>query len=146
MKNIRTRGFTLIELLVVIAIIGILSTVILASLNTARNKGTYSAIKASLHTVQTQAELYYNNNNKYGSVTATSSAGSTACIGNDMFADPTIVAAIQSIRGNGATSIQCGIGCSGGICFDVIVQSPAGNWCVNSLGIATGTQTTSVSC
>jgi prepilin-type N-terminal cleavage/methylation domain-containing protein len=53
------RGFTLIELLVVIAIIGILSAVVLASLNTARAKGTDASIKSDLNTVQTQAALDY---------------------------------------------------------------------------------------
>lgn len=55
----RERGFTLIELLVVIAIIGLLSSVILASLNGARNKGADAAIKSQLKSVQAQAELVY---------------------------------------------------------------------------------------
>ena len=52
-------GFTLIELLVVIAIIGILSSVVLASLNTARGKGSDAAVKASMANSRAQAELFY---------------------------------------------------------------------------------------
>jgi len=54
------KGFTLIELLVVIAIIGILSSVVLASLNTARDKGTDAAIKAEVQGMRAEAEIVYN--------------------------------------------------------------------------------------
>ncbi|MFT5179669.1 MAG: prepilin-type N-terminal cleavage/methylation domain-containing protein [Candidatus Paceibacteria bacterium] len=63
------KGFTLIELLVVIAIIGILSSVVLASLNTAREKGDDAAIKSNLANARVQAALFYDDNsNSYTNV------------------------------------------------------------------------------
>lgn len=60
----RTRkGFTLIELLVVIAIIGILSSVVLASLNIARAKARDAKRLADLKQLQVALELYANDNN-----------------------------------------------------------------------------------
>lgn len=53
------KGFTLIELLVVIAIIGILSSIVLVNLNTARNKAKDVAIKGDLATLRVAAEMWY---------------------------------------------------------------------------------------
>ncbi len=60
MKN---RGFTLIELLVVIAVIGILASVVLASLNSARGKARDARRLSDMKQLQTALELYYD---KYG--------------------------------------------------------------------------------
>ena len=62
MKKNFKAGFTLIELLVVIAIIGILASVVLASLNSARAKGADAAIKSGLANARAQAEIFYDGN------------------------------------------------------------------------------------
>ncbi len=75
-KTYLQRGFTLIELLVVIAIIGVLSSVVLASLSTARNKGKATAVKSGLASLRTQMEIKANGTN-YG--TGTVGVGDDAC-------------------------------------------------------------------
>jgi prepilin-type N-terminal cleavage/methylation domain-containing protein len=62
-KKTFARGFTLIELLVVIAIIGILASVVLASLNTARDKGTDAAVQSSINNVRAQANIFGSQSN-----------------------------------------------------------------------------------
>ena len=56
------RGFTLIELLVVVAIIGLLSSVVLASLNTARSKSRDAKRVTDLKQIQLALELYADQN------------------------------------------------------------------------------------
>ncbi len=55
----RTRGFTLIELLVVVAIISLISSVVLASLNTARAKARDTKRKQDMVQLRNALESYY---------------------------------------------------------------------------------------
>lgn len=68
MRSSDKKGFTLIELLVVIAIIGILSSIVLASLNGARQKGRDARRIADIKQIQLALELYYSANGYYPSV------------------------------------------------------------------------------
>jgi type II secretion system protein G len=54
----KRKGFTLIELLVVIAIIGLLSTLSVVSLNSARGKARDAAKKSDMNAIATAMELY----------------------------------------------------------------------------------------
>ncbi|MFA6076924.1 MAG: type II secretion system protein [Candidatus Paceibacterota bacterium] len=67
MKMNLKKGFTLIELLVVVAIIGILASVVLASLNTARTKGKDASAKASMTSMRAEAELVVDSSGNYPS-------------------------------------------------------------------------------
>lgn len=85
-----SRGFTLIELLVVIAIIGLLSSVVLASLNGARTKARNARRIADLQQMQTAMELYYNDNNGYP-------------VGTSSLA-PTYIASVPTDPGSGSAA------------------------------------------
>ena len=65
MSKIQNRGFTLIELLVVIAIIGILASVVLASLNSAREKSRDARRLSDIRQLQLALELYYDTHGQY---------------------------------------------------------------------------------
>lgn len=96
------RGFTLIELLVVIAIIGILSSVVLASLNTARNRGADANIKANLANIRAQAELTYDTDGDYDAV----------CAANSTTQNAQIASMIASVNSQGGSAV-CGKPASG---------------------------------
>jgi len=55
----KSMGFTLIELLVVISIIGLLSSIVLTSVNSARAKARDARRLADLRQIQNALALYY---------------------------------------------------------------------------------------
>lgn len=64
MKN-NKKGFTLIELLVVIAIIGLLSTLSILALNSARARARDAKRIADVKQIQTALEMFYNDTGNY---------------------------------------------------------------------------------
>lgn len=65
MKTSNQKGFTLIELLVVIAIIGLLASVVLLSLNSARSKSRDAKRISDVKAITTALELYFNDCGQY---------------------------------------------------------------------------------
>ncbi len=61
----QTKGFTLVELLVVIAIIGLLSTLAVVSLGSARSKARDARRISDIKQIQTALELYFADQGAY---------------------------------------------------------------------------------
>lgn len=82
-NRIRTNrsGFTLIELLVVITIIGVIASVVLASLNVARAKGRDGKRISDLKQMQIAVELYYDEHGSYPDTGGNWRGGTTSCYG-----------------------------------------------------------------
>lgn len=135
----KNKGFTLIELLVVIAIIGILSSVVLASLNTARNKGNDAAVKANLHNLRAQAAIYYDDSNgNYSTGTFTFPLTAACNTAASFFANGTVTNVVSAVTNAGGTPTCVLGGTSGAKADKWAISAPlkgaGGSWCVDSNG------------
>jgi len=77
-KKTVDQGFTLIELLVVIAIIGLLSAIVMATLNSARDKAKNSSKNQLVVQYMNAAELY---RDKYGEYPDPGDQSTVSCLG-----------------------------------------------------------------
>lgn len=154
MKMNFKKGFTLIELLVVIAIIGILASVVLASLNNARTKGKDASIFSSLSATRAQAELYYATNNNYGTgyttlvaatgvdITPTASCATSYATNGGMFtasaASSGLDTLIKGICNAGGTAITASVDAATATKWAMKVTGASANtfYCVDSTGTA----------
>ena len=139
----RQNGFTLIELLVVIAIIGILSSVVLASLNSARTKAKDVAIKQAVKSLATTYALGHNEtgvfNHRY--IWVGNTGGNPPCSGKS-FSGPyaqKILELCESIERNqsyvGNNAILFGPNTNASNQFTILVRLNDGNtYCVSSEG------------
>ena len=127
------KGFTLIELLVVISIIGVLVRVVIAELNSAREKANDTKVQEQLDSVRKNAALYYSVNGNYG-------IASNFCVllstdpNAPFFQDiPSGMSAVtnQAIYPSG-TTLECRT--NGQDYVMVATMSNGKSWCIDSTG------------
>ncbi|MDP2676640.1 MAG: type II secretion system protein [bacterium] len=110
----KNTGFTLIELLVVIAIIGILASVVLASLNSARLKSRDARRLSDMKQIRLALELYFSDNTAYPGNTDNDCGGWDAGFnGGQESGDPFIAqletaGAISDTPGDPIATANCG--------------------------------------
>lgn len=128
------KGFTLIELLVVISIVGFLTSVVLASLSSARTNTKRASVQRSGIELRNAMALYYSTNGNYG---ADVNPNGGPCTGG-ILSNTDISKIIQKINADAPTNANCLIV---GQDWVMYVGSPGGSgatafWCVDGRNTA----------
>lgn len=144
--NSKMKGFTLIELLVVITIIGILATIVVVNLNSARGKGQDTAIKEQMSQLRAQASLYYDDHFGYSSSNSSSAVTGTCPTTSgttNVFNQADFIRSITALTRNSGNAPSCYMEAANGSApsqswaMTVRMRLPTstgGMWCVDSTG------------
>ena len=133
----KTKGFTLIELLVVIAIIGILSGLIIVSMNGATNSAKDARIKENLYQMRNLAIIYHSNNQNYGA--AGSGVQGASANFSGATTDATALYNDLISTGLGSRTVVLNIGASA-FCMSINLNA-GGYFCVDSTGVTKSSAT-----
>lgn len=122
------KGFTLIELLVVIAIVGLLSGIVVTSMNNSRVKSRDSRRKQDIKAFQTAIEMYNTLNGRYP-------GNATAILIDSTIIPTTIMTRVpqdpQYIAGTGAGQSGAASGAARGYWY--VSDATGSSYCVGAL-------------
>jgi prepilin-type N-terminal cleavage/methylation domain-containing protein len=130
-----SKGFTLIELLVVIAIIGVLTSIVLATVGYARKKAEDAVVRGDMANIRTQADIWYGEN---GNLYNTSGSISSSCSAADtFFVDAKINDFVTQIglHSDPASVMNCYITEDGNKwSMSISTLKGGGSWCIDNGG------------